>query len=400
MPRSTPPAKATGNDLAVALLITAVVAGAALLGFRYIKARQEESFSGPSTSVAAPGPGVLDGEQLLRGLPVPSPDGQTLYWTGWREGGGGLLAMPSTGGDVTLLDSGRPAKESRASVSPDGHLVAWLADDESLGFALIRVYDIPKGAPQGLSQLHVRADPAAGLHWWPVSEELLYVETESHRLMRRDVVGGKPALAAEGVQCAAGGEGLRIGLTRDGAVAYDDLSRHVLGTPNRSACLDYVVPAPDGQVVAMVEAPYSATMHLATLLLLPAAQQDRPRNARGAPIWAVYVPQPGNIEWSPDSSRILFYWRTRGARGGVGILRDDATADAAVISAADGSVVRLLHWPGSAKEHRAAWLDAKTVLYLEDTGPQTLWRVDSDSGKAEALLGDAHAAAEAEVESK
>jgi len=398
MPRSTPPAKATKNDLAVALLITVVVAAAALLGFRILKARQEESTPEPVAS-AARGPGGLDGAQLFRGLPVPSPDGKILYWTGWWAGRGGLLSTPAAGGEVTVLDEGLPAKESRASVSPDGNLVAWLADDESFGYGLIRVCDVKKGAPHGFSQRRVQADPAAGVHWWPPDEELLYVEPESHRLMRRYVDGGKPALAAEGIQCAAGGEGLRISRTRDAAFAYDDVSRHSLGTPNRSACLEYVVPAPDGQVVAMVEAPYSATMHLATLLLLPAAQQDRPRNARGAPIWAAYVPEPGYVEWSPDSSRLLFFWRTRGARGDVGILRDDAAADAAVISAADGSVVRLLHWPGAAKEHRAAWLDAKTVLYLEDTGPQRLWRVDAETGEATVLLSDAHAAPGAEVES-
>jgi hypothetical protein len=155
----------------------------------------------------------------------------------------------------------------------------------------------------------------------------------------------------------------------------------------RTPLLDWVEPSPDGEVVALVEAPFLPDTSVVELALAPAGYESAERYRRGKPTWVESAPRPGFVSWSPDSTFVLFWLPEDGPPSAVGVMRDDGKADAVVLDRDQANVVAHLRWPGEATEHHARWLGGEALLYLERTeDASTLWRVDWRAAKARRLL--------------
>lgn len=396
MPKG-PSARATSRDYLVGLaqtLAVALVAVLATLGLRsYWDARQNGPDVGDanvipaSLSESAQGPGASD----FLGLPSPSPDGRYLALVAAYHGRGGLWRYQIEGRALELLEEGSPLDRVPAW-SPDGRTVAWLSEaPKREGAGVVRLTDAASGqAVTALAQTD--ASLAAGLAWLPQTGGLAFVEpgSGSLRALRAGTDGQwqverKPL--AHGVECAAGGAGLRLARSGDGLFAYDDVSRHRLRSAERFPLLDWVAPSPDGEVVALVEAPYLPNASVVELALAPAGYEAAPRYSRGAPTWAESAPRPGWTLWSPDSTYLLYWFAQDGPPAPVGVFRDDPDADAIVLDRDRGEVVGHLRWPGEATAHQVCWLDGDSLLYLERTDRAcAVWRVPWQSGKARKII--------------
>jgi hypothetical protein len=396
MPKG-PSARATPRDYLVGLaqtLVLALVAALAMLALRsYWNGRQNGPDVGDANAIPASvgestgSPGASD----FLGLPSPSPDGRFLALVATYHGRGGLWRYRIEGRSLELIDEGTPV-DSAPAWSPDGQTVAWLSvAPKREGAGVIRLTDAAAG--KGVTALaQTDASVAAGLSWLPAAGGLAFVEPGSGglRVLRSDAggqweVGEKPL--AHGVECAAGGAGLRLARSSDGLFAYDDVSRHRLASAERLPLLDWVAPSPDGEVVALVEAPRLPNASVVELALAPAGYEAAPRYARGAPTWAESAPRPGWIEWSPDSTYLLYWFAQDGPPAPVGVFRDCPDADAIVVDRDKGEVVAQVRWPGKATGHQARWLDGDSILYLERTDDASVvWRVPWQSGKSRKIM--------------
>lgn len=403
MPKQTtrkrrPRTRASPSDFAAAFLITALVAVivlaiiAAVRGWREgqpgpevatesgTATVYETSSSGAIQAVAGPG---ADGALSLA---VPSRRGKRLAWTGTRHGESGLWLADEGGMKPTLLAAGNPSPAVEPAWSEDDSRIAWLERIRP-GVGTLKVAEVPSGSPA--MDWSVECDEAAGVVWMPGTNTLLVADPATDKLLAVPLQSGKPAVVAEGIQCAEGGPGLRVGRAGLDVYALDDRSCHILGTTERNALTAWIEPSPDGQVLAIVEAP-ATNGRIVNLAVAPAGYLTRPRYQRGTPGWVENAPRAGFPTWSTDSARLLYYFaRDRGLDEPIGILRDDGEADAVVLERSHGVVARLIHWPGDGGRARAAWVDRTHIAYLEGEPPGRLWLVSADTGNAR-LLWDHH----------
>lgn len=393
---SAPTPRATGKDLIIALAMTASVAALALLvsyGLRWYwqqekpgaieRPRQlvgegDASEPPPASQPPASGP-------LFASAVAPSPDGSTLAWAGWTAEGAGLITLGARGGEASLLDAATPCPGLTVVWSDDGTLIAWLAAGSS--GTEVRVYDTAKGRALGPFELGNAPDPAAGLRWWPGGREVLYAESGSGRLMRLAVDRPEPVPVAYGVQCSPLGSGLRVALCRDAVFAYDDVSRHRLGSPERIALTDLIEPAPDGERIAMVERPYVPECSAVEVAVAPAGYEAEPRYVRGRPLWVEVAPGPGSLAWSPGGGRLAYWMRREGPAPEIGLFRELGKARAVVLDAEAGQVVRGLELPRELLHATLRWLDERSLCFVETAAPkQRLWRVDAETGDGSVLM--------------
>jgi len=366
-----------------------------LIAARVRSCRSEREYEAAvrSAGVFAPSDGesrpatVASGDLL--NLPVPSPDERRLAFLASRGGRSGLWCM-ELGGRPEPLDAGPVSKEARPAWSPDGGWLAWL-EATGLREGRLRLVDAKQGT--AVVVLEGKGLLAAGVAWLPEGRTLVCVDPESRSLLALERAAEGAWAAREeplayGVECAAGGPGLRVCATPEGLFAWDDTSRHRLTARERVALLEWVEPSPDGEAIALVEAPHVPNTTVVEVAIAPAGWEARERYRRGAPSRVDTAPRTGMLSWSPDSTWVLFAPLIDGPAMPVGLFRDDGAADAVVLDRDDPAAAVTLHWPGSAHEHRACWLDPDTLLYLE-RGPETsaIWRVDWRSGKSRRLLG-------------
>jgi hypothetical protein len=380
---------ATNKDRAIGCVLTVMVALISLAVAGGMRSVWEREFPGGRTR--APGsPGEVESgpvsERLLfLSVPAPSPDGRWLAWTGWLGGKGGLLAMPAEGGTPVVLDEAAPAPPGSVAWSTDGARIAWLARAGLGRPTVVRVYDLESQAPHAITERSLRAAPAAGVHWWPGAEALLYVDPASDRLYRHPLDAESPTVAADGVAADEAGDGLSVVETRDGVVAFDDDSRHRLMLPERRPLLDYCVPSPDGAMIAEEETPALDAAQAAIISVAPIGWEAEERYSRAAPSWSAAVPSPCRLAWSPDSSRLLVALTPAGVRSAVGAFRDQPDADAVVLSRDDGSVWGRVNWPDGSGDGSYRWLGNTSLLYLNADTPQHLWRVDARVGTCDEM---------------
>lgn len=388
--------RATPSDFAVAFLITALIAVIVLAAIASVRGWQEGRLAGALSPESAPAtvyetssegsakPVAGPGADGALSLAAPSHDGRWLAWTGTRGSESGLWLADRKGNDPRLLVAGNPSPGARPAWSVDDQLIAWMERTQP-GVGLLRVTEAASGSAAPFAELPCAE--GAGVVWMPGTSCLLVTDPATDKLLVVSGDSGSPGVVAEGVRCDARGPGLRVGRSRLDTYALDDRSRHVLGSTERIAMTEWVEPSPDGQVVAVVEAP-AVNARVVNVAVAAAGYETRPRYQRGTPGWVDNAPMPGFLSWSPDSTRLLYYFpEGTGADEPIGLFREDGEADAAVVERSHGAVTTLIHWPGDGGPARAAWIDDQRIAYLEGDPPGRLWIVDADSGDA-ALLWD------------
>lgn len=396
MPRR-PATRATARDHLTALALTAcVVVGVLVVAARVRSCEAEREYAAASRSAGSLS--VSDGEADaapphggdVLNLPVVSPDERQIAFLASRGERSGLWRAGAGGEAPTLLNAGPVSRDSRPTWSPDGAWLAWLTPT-GLGEGRLRIVSAKSGQPAP-SPTEATGLLGAGVSWLPGTSDLLRVEPGSRAVvgLRLAADGSCQELLeplAFGVECSPSGPGLRISSGPDGLFAWDDTSRHRLTARERIALLEWVEPSPDGEAIALIEAPHVPNTTVVEIALAPAGWEARERYRRGAPSRVDTAPRPGWLAWSPDSTWVLFAFAADGPAMPVGLFRDDGAADAVILDRDDPASATTLHWPGSASEHRACWLDPDTLLYLE-RGPETsaIWSVDWRTGKARRLV--------------
>jgi hypothetical protein len=408
--KTTRKSRATPKDFAVAFLITALLAVIVLATIAAVRGwRQGEVIpSEPQPEGAEPAPATVfetspneeprpmagAGADGALSLAVPSRDGRHLAWTGTREGRSGLWLAGPSGEDPELLAPGNPSPGVHPAWSDEDSRIAWL-ERVRPGVGELRV--TPMASSDASKVGEVECAEAAGVAWTPGDDRVLVADPATDKLLAVPMGGGEPAIAAEGIRCGKGSPGIRAGRSQLDVYVLDDRSRHVLGSTERTALTEWIEPAPDGEVVAIVEAP-ALNGRVVKVAVAPAGYETRPRYQRGRPGWAHNAPMPGFLAWSLDSTRLLLYFpRDRRTDEPIGVFRGDGEADAVVLDRGQGTVISLLRWPGEGDEARAGWIDESRICYLEGAPPGPLWLVDSTTGESE-LLWDAEAGEEGEGE--
>lgn len=113
-----------------------------------------------------------------------SPDGQWVLFTSQMDGPPCTYRVPLAGGQPELV----ARNLQRAVISPDGHLIAGVYQEQSSAPVVLGVLELPGGAPRFQFPDVVRG--AGGIEWTPDGQALLFTTPERSNVWRRTLSSG------------------------------------------------------------------------------------------------------------------------------------------------------------------------------------------------------------------
>jgi dipeptidyl aminopeptidase/acylaminoacyl peptidase len=233
--------------------------------------------------------------------------------------GGGYLAARVTAPaslDLSTLEmvplAVEPVAESSATLSPDGHSVAYVRSSGSLYEIVVKSDNAP--APAVLSRGH--SDSTGDLFWSPDGARIYFLE--GSRLRSVATVGGEArdelrdingaAVAPDGKSFAA----IRINTIGAFGPAKDNVAQLFVGVPDRwqlyepppvsvpfNCSTNYVRYSPDGSKILLWLA-----CDKPGILILPAPDAEG-RGGRARRLWETEVRTPQGIAWLSDSRHVV-----------------------------------------------------------------------------------------------
>jgi Tol biopolymer transport system component len=115
-----------------------------------------------------------------------SPDGRTVYFTSPKDGPLSTYRIPIEGGTPTLVARGL----YRASVSPDGRLLAGVYRPDQGGVMSIGVISADSGQPVRVTGNYAAPSGGPNFAWTPDGQKVVFTTTERMNLWAEPVAGG------------------------------------------------------------------------------------------------------------------------------------------------------------------------------------------------------------------
>ena len=162
--------------------------------------------------------------QLLATILTPdalalSPDGRTIYFSSPQDGPLSTYKIPIEGGTPTLVTRGL----WRASVSPDGRLLAGVYRPDQASPLGIGIIDAATGKPVRVTPNYAAPSGGPNFAWTPDGQKVIFTTTERMNLWAEPTSGGDPEKLTDYseqwiVRFALSPDGKRMALSRGTAL--------------------------------------------------------------------------------------------------------------------------------------------------------------------------------------